>query len=362
MDAQIIYASPENVFDIVEIENPGFETSYPNIVFPERLDALPVGARHFLDHCWLRGRFPETVTKVMRLRDVFISGEGLVFNRDLELFLASRTQQSELQICLDRDKLAVSIRNQALTERDGPSILCVKPGQKNYGHWLVEMLPKADIAIGVYPDLKPLILVPSADEPMRSVIERSLELLKIGKEAVIPSLVCPEWCEELIIVHGLTEHGIYMSPMVFRTLDRLAAGVAEQSVTERVYVKRSPPSVRCLANEEIIGERLRERGFTTLHPETMTLDQQIATFRGARHVAGVAGAGFANLAFCRPGAEATIFYPENMADTFYWFLAQHRGLTFNDIRCRPSGETRSHMPWDADIVLEPKLFTWYMQS
>lgn len=62
----------------------------------------------------------------------------------------------------------------------------------------------------------------------------------------------------------------------------------------RVFVSRENAGRRRLLNEAELHPGLIERGFTILHPETLSLEDQINAFRGARDIAGVHGAALVN--------------------------------------------------------------------
>lgn len=333
----------------IAVASPGFAASAPVIRAP---DLIPEETRSILDRVWTGGPFAPREIEVFRLPRAYLAGEGLVFDDDLDVVAGSITQQPPEHVATARDALVRAVASGSVIERDGPLVLCVKPGRANYGHWLVEMLPKADIAMRAFPGEAPGMLVPDLEGGMRAVVADSLARLGVPAGRVVPGLTTPERVRDLIVVSGLTVHGSYMSPLVFRTLDTLASGIAPLPGHERIFVRRRLPAHRRIWNEEAICDLLAAKGYAVISPEDHTLERQIAMFKGARQVIGSASAALTNIAFSRRGTEAAILYPASMADTFYWFIARHRRLDYLDIRCEEVGPRRTHLSYDRELMTE----------
>ncbi len=337
----------------IAVASPGFTASPPVVDAPDR---IPSGIRATLDSVWTSGPFAPREVEVLRVPHAYLAEEGLVFDDDLNVVAGSITDQPPHHVDQARAELATAIASGSVVERDGPLVLCVKPGRANYGHWLVEMLPKADLAMRVFPGEPLGVLVPDVEGGMRAVVADSLARLGIPSGRVVPGLRTPERVSDLVVVSGLTVHGSYMSPLVFRTLDKLASGIATLPGHERIFVRRRVPAYRRIWNEEAICDVLLARGYAVVSPEEHPLERQIAMFKGARQVIGTASAALTNIAFSRPGTEAAILYPASMSDTFYWFIAQHRRLDYRDIRCEEIGPQRTHLTYDRDLMTEPGMW------
>lgn len=343
----------------IAVASPGFATSVPVIAAP---GLIPAEVRSILDPVWTRGRFAPREIEVLRVPQAYLAEEGLVFDDDLNVVAGSVTDQPPHHVADARASLAAAIASGSVVERDGPLVLCVKPGRANYGHWLVEMLPKADIAMQAFPGEPLGMLVADVEGGMRAVVADSLARLGVPAGLIVPGLRTPERVRDLIVVSGLTVHGSYMSPLVVRTLDALASGIAPLPGHERIFVRRRLPAYRRIWNEEAICEVLRAKGYAVISPEDHTLGRQIAMFKGARQVIGTASAALTNIAFSRPGTEAAILYPASMSDTFYWFIAQHRRLDYRDIRCEEIGPQHTHFAYDRDLMTEPGMWQSLLAS
>ncbi|WGJ14344.1 glycosyltransferase 61 family protein [Methylocapsa sp. D3K7] len=305
-----------------------------------------------MNWAWRIGDFPERKVEIIKLRDVFVSGEGLVFNHDLNVFHRTITQQIPDHIEQARIALKTAIASGNLKEIDGPAVLCVKPGWGNYGHWLIEMLPKVSVAAQLLPDANLKFIVPGTTGLMNDVIEDSLALIGIDIERLIKYTPSPMRVRELILVDGLTAHGSYMSPLVFGPLDWIASQV-QPGESQRIYIRRKIPAYRQFVNEDEVCEVLARKGFTIVSPEEHCFRDQVSFFKGAKQILGITSAALTSLCFCGPGTNVTMFYPSVMPDTFYWFIAEHRKLKFKDIRCELGGAPKTHNAWDGALKISP---------
>lgn len=146
----------------------------------------------------------------------------------------------------------------------------------------------------------------------------------------------PVHFEAIIFFTGLADHGAYLSPVTVQCVVEMAQAIAPGPY-RKIFVRRIPGwrRGRLLRNEEEISRRLMARGFRVVEPGSMSLEEQIAAFKGAEHVIGAAGAGMSNIVFCRSGSNVTLLWPAGFPDTFFWFIAQHRNLNYLDIRGAP---------------------------
>lgn len=338
---------PEAVIDRLEVA--GFSVQPPRIEFEER---LPASSRGSLMHIWTLDFTAPRAIEVVSVRDVYVAGEGIVFDRDLNAVRLNLTQQTPEQIETARTALRQALAAGQMARLPGPTVLCVKPGWGNYGHWLFEMLPKADHVFRRLDAPDARYLVPQTGGRMAEVVSGSLARIGIPADRIDLYGHHPVALDEVLLVVGLSNHGIFMSPKVLETLDRVAADIPAGR-TRRVYVRRKSPAYRRFVNEKQVGAFYARRGYTIVSPEDLSFAAQVALFKGADRVAGTASAALAGIGFCRPGTDVKMFYPASMEDTFYWFIAQHRGLAFRDIRCEQAGPSQTFLPWDSDLRIEP---------
>jgi len=343
-----LMAMPENCV-YAEFVSPAFPTTYPTVIHKERISAAALSA---MEDSWNTRLFAERKIRLLQLTDVFVAGEGIVFDRVGRVYGDILTQQAPEHIERAAAQVAAAIESGDHETRTEPTVLCVKPGWQNYGHWLVEILPIADAAKRALGEDDLRFLIPNTFAPvMKKVVDDSLSIVGVAANRVSSYSFLPVFAKRLFVMHGMTHHGVYMSPLVFDTLNRLQDHTIG-SDKMNIYIKREQYLSRSIENEAEIDEFMHSRGFFAFYPERFSLKEQISFFSGAKNIVGVAGAAMTNICFARAEARVLLLYPERMTDTFFWFMANHRKLDFVDVRCAQSGPSRSHLPWDSSLRVE----------
>lgn len=324
---------------------PGGPMPKPVIRFSE---LIPQDIAAVLRTCW-DARHDERAITFHLLKNVYVVGEGLVFDQDLNLIVDSIAQNDAALIQLGFKQLSEGVREGTVPYQRGTTLLCGKIGMSNYGHWLVEMLPIAMLSLYWIERKLWRVFLPTIYSWMKDVITDSLGLLGIGSDDCILGDGGPRRFEELVFVTNLSFHGHFYAPVgveCLRTIGQsIVSGPACPVWVSRVGERRS------LESEAALCEALEEVGWSVMRPGTLTLRQQIAVAKGATHMAGVSGAGLTNAAFMLPGNRVTSFTPAQMPDIFYWHLAVHGGLEFREVRCRTESAPAWHIPWDGALKL-----------
>ena len=323
--------SDDNV--VVSIRSPAFDTAPPEL---EADGLIPDRVRQACS-AWEQRHFDGRDVVIRVMRDVIVAAEGLVFDRESRLLRHSIRQHEPAMIDQAFRSVRAAIAGAPARRHDLPLVLGKKRGACNYGHWMIEMLPAVHLALSRLDDDRIGVLVHDVDDPrLGGVMQQSLRRLGIADWRVRVSGVEPVFVRELIMVEGLTEHGTYMSPMVCDCHERLAHGIVGRGI-ERVFLLRGAGMNRRFHDEARMIQLASERGFTAVSPAGLGLDGQIALMRDARLVAGVMGAAMTNMVYARAGSRATLFAPASMPDTFFWFIANLRGLHYREVRCAQSG-------------------------
>ncbi|MBV8913737.1 MAG: glycosyltransferase family 61 protein [Acetobacteraceae bacterium] len=322
--------------------SPAYRTREPVVVNAE---LIPADVRQQMSAAWDRRFVPEAKVSLHRLTDCFVLGEGLVFDRTHALFRASFTQHTMREAEAERERLHAATRANVLRSLSS-ALLCCKRGAANYGHWLVEMLPMAHMGLRWQLPEETKLLVPA--EPLAAVIRDSLGGLGVSAARLVPCCA-PVHVQELFLVTGLSAHGTALSPFVLEALDAVVADI-RPGPFDTVWVSREAEPRR-IADETALCRALYDKGWTIAAPALFPFAQQVALFKGARRIAGVCGAGLANLVFAPRGASVTSFAPANMPDTLYWLLCELGGKQLREIRCPLQDGTRGTEPWDARLAV-----------
>jgi len=336
---------------IHRVISPSFLVSPPVVRGAELMPEVVAGS---MDASWSARFFPVRAVDFYRLRDVFVCGEGLVFDAAGRLFRASVAQHSPEAIETAAQAVAVARAMGGVAAHGGPAVLCKKIGSFNFGHWLLEMWPRAVLArteLDV-PGLR--YVVHAHGGALRQVMIDSLALAGIGRDAILETPWEPHFFEELIVIDGLTEHGSYMSPVAVNCLQPLIAQIPPGR-SERLYITRRDTGWRRLQGEDAIIRVAEQEGYDVLEPASLALAQQIGAFKGARRVVGVTGAAMTSTAFMATGGQVDLFVPATMPDNFFWFISQIRGHRYAEYRCpeiRAEEARQAHgQSWNADLRL-----------
>lgn len=219
-------------------------------------------------------------------------------------------------------------------------------GATNYYHLLVEILPRlqhvlSDPRFGSYPLLvdqsveqipnyRQLIAIASGGHPFLALPGH--RAFRVGSLAYVST---PN-----AVPFNLRDD---VAPEVEQTLTRPssidflrsrffgAVGAATVELPKRVFLARKP-GLRDY-NQHEIGVLFGHHGFVAVHMEDLPVAQQVQVMRNADIIAGPSGAAWANLTFCRKGAEALCWMADTHGDcAVYSNLAKTAGVNLHYLR------------------------------
>lgn len=328
---------------VAEVSSPAYELAPPRVVNPS---AIPLSIMQAMRHGWFartHASRPVTLTKVF---DVYVTMEGLVFTQDKKLVRQSIAQHTPEECA--RGLAAIMQAEQAGSVQviRPSSLLLRKRGEHNYGHWMVELLPKLWLAEEYLPLCS--LVVPRVSGNFARVLRDSVAL-STSFQPLFYEMDAAEvlFFKELVLVDGLTDHGVYMSPLVFSRTEDLRARIPGTQV-RRLYLTRRGRS-RTVRNEDALMAFLQTQGFLCVDPAELTFAEQVKLFRNADCVVGVMGAAMTNIMFCGKGTKVITLAPASMPDTFFHFIAGLRGLAYYEIRGRVHGPAED---WNVSFDIE----------
>ncbi len=341
---------------IHRLASPSFPVTYPEMYDDALMPDVIAGSMRAY---WTARFFPVRAVDFYRLRNVYVCGEGLVFDAAGRLFRSTIAQHSDEAIAVAAQAVAEARAVGQIPAHSGPAVLCKKIGSFNFGHWLLEMWPRAILARMhlAIPGLR--YVVHAHTGALWKVMRDCLGLAGIREAAIIETTWEPQFFEDLFLVDGLTDHGNYMSSLAVTCLDPFIEGVPAGHA-ERLYVTRQGVGWRRFQDEEAMLRIAEQEGYMVIDPGGMGLMQQIGMFKGARRVVGVTGAAMTNTVFMAPHGRVDLFVPASMPDNFFWFISQHRQHHYSEHRCpeaEPDAARREHgQSWNADIEFAPEAF------
>jgi hypothetical protein len=203
---------------------------------------------------------------------------------------------------------------------------------RNFGHWLLDCVPQVVALSAVDPSAR--FLLPS---PLRGFQRATLGLVGVTPDQMVPWEGDPLTIGRLLVFESEGRAGgrplSALLEMRHRLTERRTA--ATRPGTRRIYVSRrdAGPGRQWVANEPEIEAMFAARGFDVVVMADCPLDEQIRLFREARVVAGVSGAGLADIVFCAPDTHVIVL----LSDSLMTWYADERGARSNWVR---SGTTR----------------------
>lgn len=208
-------------------------------------------------------------------------------------------------------------------------------GSFNYGHWLVDDLPRAKawMELRRREGVTCVFVLPSHGPQMDAVRTRTLQVL-IDPGVEVQFIANNQPCR----ISGL----YYASPVSFHPRIKNPSAIhflrarARQCVPEtaepagrRVFVARKPPISRAIVNYDELWPFLQARGFELVEAERLDFSDQIKLFQNASVVVGQMGAAMTNTLFCRPAATLIYLAPSGWPEPFYVDLAAIAGQHYN---------------------------------
>lgn len=268
--------------------------------------------------------------RIARFRDGFLSAEGTAFSPDGRDLLFEEAVMWPMRVngqpfgqpaghswWRDRPETSGAVIDPAAAEDLPGACLALGAGLgdlcSNWHHWLVELLPRLSVAGSVRECADLPVVLP---RPRTAAQFDSLAAAGVDRSRVVVSQA-PTLRPETAYLVMPTGNPAFQSN---RALDRLVEtilgnlGMGDgQEGRGLIFVRRAKTG-RQLLNEADCLARLAPLGFTGVLNEDLGFAEQVATYRGARCVIAVHGAGLANTIFCRPGTLVIEIYPRVRGD------------------------------------------------
>lgn len=226
-------------------------------------------------------------------------------------------------------------------------------GSFNYGHWLVDDLPRVVWLIGRQE--KVLLLLHSYGQAMDAVRRESIEVM-LGRSAPLLFL-SPEHTYEvkrLSYASPVTLHPVIKLPEAMDFVRRRIGEAMEagHGARRRLLVTRASGRGRALTNADEVHAIFADAGFELVNPEGMSFAEQARTFGDAEAVVGLMGAAMTNTIFSPAGCKVGYLAPQGWQEPFYWDLANVMGhpyfTTFGPVA---SSDQPVHL---TDFSIEPE--------
>ncbi|MFI5009028.1 MAG: glycosyltransferase family 61 protein [Solirubrobacterales bacterium] len=224
-------------------------------------------------------------------------------------------------------------REAEIEEREERVVALGAQANSNYSHWLVESVVRA-LLFAPFDDGSVMYLSPR-------LAEWQLEALALAGVSEERILMVPEhklirFREVFAVSRGMSRLP-WLIPGALSALARLAKPAAAHkpaAARRRLFVSRALVRRRHITNEAELAGMLERYGFETVHPETLSLREQMELFAGAETVLGSWGSGLTSLIFSPPGTVAIELQPEDVGyagNAFVWNIASIREQRFAQV-------------------------------
>ena len=221
-------------------------------------------------------------------------------------------------------------------------------GSFNYGHWLIDDLPRAKAWLELHRrfGIACIVVMPSYNVRIDEIRVQSLRLLidpLIEVQFIAPDRPCR--LRNLHYATPVSYHPRTKNPAAIHFVrSRAAACLPEEGeATRKLFVARRPPNSRSIVNFDELWRFLASCGFELVEPEALDFAEQVGLFQKARIVVGQMGAGMTNSLFCRPSTSLIYLTPVGWLEPFYLDLAALGGQQYNILACPPINEGPAHL-------------------
>jgi capsular polysaccharide biosynthesis protein len=275
------------------------------------------------------------------LRDIILHTEEVRGSPERFLFKDGRIlDYPYLLITRDRrnESLFVSTRSETRSIERGIDMLSFTT---SYYHWLVDGVPRILDLIddGIDLDQYPLIL-----PPLEMFQRQLLELLGISPDRQVVTVRNGDWCHVRECVfptanfpfaapalddYWTQSNGHTLRRIRERILARLPITTVENSTaSKRIYISRDKALRRkfTVDTEATVRSILESEGFQTIFLECLPWAEQVRLLSGAEFIAGLHGAGLANVLFSKCG---TLLEIQNPLEARAYFALMARELQMN---------------------------------
>lgn len=203
---------------------------------------------------------------------------------------------------------------------DGSAIYIGSRGSFNYGHWLVDDLPRL-AAIEKLNLGNLTTLFSSYNNRIDEIRQFGFQLFPEASPKAL-NLNKVYAAQDLFYVTPVSYHPKILSPSGMKFVQSAIPKIISKT-GDKIFVNRRRKAFgqRILLNENEILEHLRSHGFEEVFPEDFNVIEQANIFRAATHVIGIMGAAMANTIFCKESTRVLYLAPNGWIEPFFWNIS-----------------------------------------
>lgn len=341
-------AAPAGIHHLFELYGAAYYRHTPNVDMIIDPDGL--GAERLLEHYYSERHCPAAASVVLRIDDAVIDNSVICCGPGAAAPILYETfrlpdRHDIVRVPGSPDDLPVA----GFQHNDCSYLYLGSLGSSNYGHWLVDDLPRAKAWLDLRRrfGIECIVVMPTYGGRIDEIRLQSLRQLihpRIEVQFIAPDRPCR--LRNLYYATPVSFHPRIKSPGALdfvRTRVEACLPMLESEPSARLFVARRPPNSRTIVNFDKLWQYLAGLGFEMVEPETFDFIGQVTLFRNARIVVGQMGAGMTNSLFCRPATNLTYLAPIGWTEPFYLDLAALGGQQYNILTGPPLDNGMPHL-------------------
>ena len=283
---------------------------------------------------------------------------GLLFGVFMTMKAPYHRQDAASPLLLrGKSRLRLRLPEAAPPSVEGGCVLLGGDGTSNYYHFLHEHLSRLAVLDALGGDTSGLRF--GVGSGLLPFPHEFLALLGIGGERLV-SLPADGALgfRELLAPLPLGRGGNFTSPLLARwARERLVPpALHDVRAGRKLFLSRARTARRRVVNEDEVFAVFAAHGYELVHPETLSVREQIALFAQASHIAGSGGAALTNMLFMPPGGHVLMlnnrYIPEHARSLYFGPLTQACGHSFRILSGEPVAFA-TERALDADLRLDP---------
>lgn len=269
---------------------------------------------------WFRRAHAFEQRDLLLLRDVYLApASGAIWTSDGLIFgesIGSLNRALTFGKCIP-EILARAGKRDGLDTEESP---LVAAAASNYFHWLAEKLPSILICLQKYPGAK-ILVHPDRPAYVDQSLAMALGMEEYAAKIVVSATPVHAACSVFLGMPQASGFVRRSDLVLLRSKLLLDAGDVLSETPKRVFISRALAKGRSSAAEPAIEKRMTGEGFELVLAEKLSFSQQVKIFSAADEIAGLHGAGLANILFARPGTKVTEFFSPEYTNDCYARLA-----------------------------------------
>ncbi len=237
------------------------------------------------------------------------------------------------------------------------SLLTGGAGNENYWHWLYDVLPRIELCNKLVKlDEIDFFLLPNLSRKFQN---ETLDCLNIPKHKRLSSEKYRHIKAKELIV---TDHPVVVTGNSTKDIQNIPSWITfwlnnnfcnqkitkDKKIKNKIYIERDTATLkgiseRTISNESEVKSFLLKNDFVPIKLGEIKFSEQVDLFHNADYIAGLHGAGFANLAFCKPGTKI-IEFRSSTAGQAIENLAKKNNLNYNSIIAEAKHTRKYNIP------------------